>query len=674
MARITINGISIDPTTQTAGLDSFGLLSADSSASNYILIQTDAPLDRAQKEELRGFGVEILEYVPAGTYVCHYASSDLDTIRALPYVQWANVYLKGFKVAPQLHTQSGESVAADLLALRAPETSMSQEPRSVEVVLHRNVTGEDVKEKIAQAARLDPDELAVNRGKVRLIVQPQYLEDIAALDMVRHIEEYHPPKLTNGVALTIMRADVVHTTEQFEGDGQIIAVCDTGFDRGSTSDVHPAFAGRVRKLYALGRTSSSDPHGHGTHVAGSVLGDGSSNSMGERIRGTAPRADLILQSVFDAGGGLGGLPDDLNRLFREPYEEDGARIHTNSWGSPVFGIYTQSSFEVDEFIWNNRDLVVCFSAGNEGTDANASGVVDAGSVGSPATAKNCITVGASESLRPAHSKPYGQPWPSDFPVDPLASDAWADNPQGMAAFSSRGPTRDGRIKPDVVAPGTSILSAHSRTAHVGSFWGTSSDPLYCFMGGTSMATPLVAGCAAVVREFCLKQHEHRPSAALVKAMLINGSRDISGQYVPSEAESIPNLSEGFGRIDLAATVGPYGPGESVIFRDEDLALETSDEEVSRVKITSPGSALKVTLVWTDPPGETLQNDLDLIVRTADGQKRHGNMPPSSTEFDTRNNVEQVAWADVPVGEVNIVVRASRIALHAQPYALVVRTS
>jgi hypothetical protein len=194
------------------------------------------------------------------------------------------------------------------------------------------------------------------------------------------------------------------------------------------------------------------------------------------------------------------------------------------------------------------------------------------------------------------------------------------------------------------------------------------------MGGTSMATPLVAGCAAVVREFFLKQHQHSPTAALVKAMLINGSRDILGQYVPSEAEAVPNLSEGFGRVDLAATVGPHGAGESVIFRDEDMALETSDEEVSRVKITSPGSTLKVTLVWTDPPGETLQNDLDLIVRATDGQERHGNMPFSSAEFDTKNNVEQVVWVDVPIGEVNIVVRASRISLHAQSYALVVRTS
>ncbi|MEE9223844.1 MAG: S8 family serine peptidase, partial [Thermoplasmata archaeon] len=505
-------------------------------------------------------------------------------------------------------------------------------------------------------------------------VQQQLLADLAANDEVRHIEEYVAPMIHNSIALNIMRADVTHTSAQLEGAGQVVAVCDTGFDEGSTTSVHPAFGNRVLKLYALGRKTASDPHGHGTHVAGSVLGDGHSNTMGGQIRGAAPRGSLVLQSVLDAQGGLGGLPDDLNDLFLIPYRDNGARVHTNSWGSPVFGRYTQSSFEVDEFVWNHRDYVICFSAGNEGADVDANGVVDVRSVGSPGTAKNCITVGASESNRPFISKQYGQAWPMDFPVDPLSSDRWADNPDGMAAFSSRGPTRNGRIKPDVVAPGTAILSAHSRKAHVGSFWGTSSDPLYCFMGGTSMATPLVAGCAAVVREYFQSRRSHQPSAALVKALLINGARDISGQYVPSEAEAIPNLSEGFGRVDLAATVGPFGQNERVDFKEENTALDTGEEERTVVRVNASGALLKVTLVWTDPPGEELQNDLDLIVRAPGGQERHGNMPSLSTGFDRKNNVEQVVWTDVPVGDIEILVRAHDISLHLQSYALVVRIS
>jgi hypothetical protein len=93
-----------------------------------------------------------------------------------------------------------------------------------------------------------------------------------------------------------------------------------------------------------------------------------------------------------------------------------------------------------------------------------------------------------------------------------------------------------------------------------------------------------------------------------------------------------------------------------------------------VTVNAPGTLLKVTLVWTDFPGEVLQNDLDLIVRAANGQEWHGNMPSGSTAFDRNNNVEQVIWTDIPVGDVEIVVQAHRITLHPQSYALVVRTA
>ncbi len=451
-----------------------------------------------------------------------------------------------------------------------------------------------------------------------------------------------------------------------------MAVADTGFDKGSTEDVHPAFTGRVLKLYPLGKAIPTDPDGHGTHVAGSVLGDGFSESMGGAIRGTAPKAKLVLQSLLDPRGGLGGLPEDLNNLFKVPYEQDGARVHTNSWGAPTAGKYNVNCKEVDQFIWEHRDMVICFAAGNDGRDRDMNGVIDSGSIASPGAAKNCITVGATENNRPELSKPYSTL--GRYRAEPIASDGWCNNPEGMAAFSSRGPTQGDRIKPDIVAPGTVILSTCSREASIKPFYGTSTDPLYAFLSGTSMATPLVAGCAAVVREYFQKKENYNsPSAALVKAMLINGAKDISGQYVPSEAGEIPNFSEGFGRVDLAATVAPRGENERVIFKDENTALDTLEEEKIEVEIKDTDSLLKVTLVWVDYPGEALQNDLDLIVKTSDGQERHGNVAPASTEFDRYNNVEQVIWNDIPASTVEIIVRAHRIT-QPQSYALVVRVS
>ncbi len=674
MAKITINGITMDPEREAPQFAALGMPSSDTTSTSYILIQTVAPLGKDQREALVNLQVKILEYVPENTYLARYEPADLGPVQNLPFVEWANPYLRDFKIAANLRGRERSSrQPAALLALGPMESSPSPQPAEVDVVLHNDTPAEDVVEALAEAAGVDRDSLEICRNRVRATIQHHRLERVAALDEVRHVEEVLPNVLFNNVARGILGADDVYQSTSLAGEGQTVTVCDTGFDRGSTSKVHEAFKDRVLKVYALGRKRGDDPHGHGTHVAGSVLGDGQSSSEGA-IQGTAPKARLIMQSVLDSRGGLGGLPADLNGLFGTPYDDDQARIHTNSWGSTnSAGRYSQFSRDVDEFVWSHRDMVICFAAGNDGADRNANGVVDLGSVTAPGTAKNCITIGASESERPtSNSKRYGDPWPTSFPSNPVSSDFWATDREGMAAFSGRGPTVDGRIKPDVVAPGTAILSAHSRRARVGSFWGRSSDSDYAYMGGTSMATPLVAGCTAIVREYMANEHQHQPKAALVKAMLINGAGNIAGQYVPSETGATPNFNEGFGRVNLARTVGP-GYGQLFAFFDEDRELDVGEEEARTVQVAAAGSTLKVTLVWSDPPGETLQNDLDLIVRSPDGEERHGNMPANSSNFDRTNNVEQVIWENAPAGDFEIVVSAHRITLFPQSYALVART-
>jgi subtilisin family serine protease len=390
--------------------------------------------------------------------------------------------------------------------------------------------------------------------------------------------------------------------------------------------------------------------------------------MGGAIQGGAPEATLVLESVLDSNGNLGGLPVDLHDLFEPPYLDDGARVHTNSWGSTTPGLpYNSSSREIDDMVMQHPDLVICFAAGNDGADANADGVIDPASIGSEAAAKNCITVGASESVRP-FKPPYIKLSRRDFPADPVASDLQADDPDGLVAFSSRGPTKERRLKPDVVAPGTCILSTLSRDARDPHTFGTSDDPLFFFDSGTSMATPLVAGCVAVLRETLVKNGTPKPTAALVKALLINGAVELPGQYTPSEAGPSPNNDSGWGRVDLAGSVIIPDADPNAGFR-EGSALKVGEQEALEIEIPHDATAtLKITLVWTDPPGAALQNDLDLIVIAADGRERHGNMG-TSDGFDRLNNVEQVLWTDIPDGTAQVVVRAHRVTVGLQPYAL-----
>ena len=202
-----------------------------------------------------------------------------------------------------------------------------------------------------------------------------------------------------------------------------------------------------------------------------------------------------------------------------------------------------------------QGFCVVVAAGNDGSDKDGDGKINLKSVTSPGTAKNCITVGACESLRPEfNSETYGSWWPDDYPVAPFKNDPMADDPDQVVAFCSRGPTDDGRVKPDVIAPGTFILSTRSTMiASTTADGGVSSEPSkYFYMGGTSMATPLAAGAAALVREYHRKKRGNKaPSAALIKATLIAGARRLAGT---APAGAVSDNHQGYGRIDLDAVL------------------------------------------------------------------------------------------------------------------------
>jgi hypothetical protein len=544
----------------------------------------------------------------------------------------------------------------------------------------------------------------------------------------------------------------------YNGSTQIIGIADTGLGGGTVASAPRDLDSRITAIYdwtggsggtidlfwcrydIISDGSVDVDSGHGSHLALSALG----------TTGTAPAASLIFQSVenyVDYQGGwadpgtdfwcyydygltdgyyLVGIPSNIEDLFQQAYN-GGARIHSNSWGTNAMGAYTVDSRNADEFIWNHPDMTITYSAGNSGRDANpVDGVVDPDSIGAPSTAKNVITVGASENDRQTDYEcdsnlfytshdPYqtgetcqsmgysnllgtwGQRYPSNFPSDPIASDYTAGNAEQMAGWSSRGPTNDGRIKPDVVAPGTWILSGYSENYQEGygdptnpqngSFqwdgWGMPQNEQYKYMGGTSMSSPLVAGAAAVVRDFYQKEEGHsNASAALVKATLINSAHDLLDEnndgvdgvdddnYFP-----IPNNHEGWGRVDLAnATDGSHQ------YVDETTGLTTGGSSTYQYSV-APGGPFKVTLVWSDYPSATgvsknLVNDLNLVVTSPGGTIYFGNVfsggwsIPSGSP-DQTNNVENVYVQSPEAGNWTVRMEGSNVPQGPQPFALVV---
>ena len=510
------------------------------------------------------------------------------------------------------------------------------------------------------------------------------------------------PKLLNDIAAGIIGVQPVWNNHGLDGEGQIIAVADTGLDKGVNDDsMHDDFKGRIVSIYSweiipgirpyLDNNSWDDgpadlESGHGTHTSGSVLGSGA-RSNGD-IRGMAFNAKLVFQAIeqfcnfkrpYHAqnpdGYYLVGIPDDLNTLFQQSYN-DGARIFSNSWGSSsdtVYGQYTSESQYIDEFIWNHKDAVILFAAGNDGRDRNRNGTIDSDSLCVQATAKNCITVGASENNRPRGSIPtpgfdfsYGTAWRSNFPVLPISGDHVSNNPDGMVAFSSRGPTDDGRIKPDVVAAGTNILSVRSSVASEKGWgllpFGDTRRDFYMFMGGTSMATPITAGAVALIRQYLQKNGLLNPSVALVKAVLINGAVPLAGQYTPPEIGTVPNNDEGWGRINIENSLFPASPLK-LEFRDvaED-AVGTGDQRNYTFTVVDGSVPFRATLVWTDYPSTpavgTLVNTLRLSVVAPDGTVTHG--------IPANNNIQQVVLNMPQTGTYTIRVTGINIPTATMP--------
>ena len=331
-------------------------------------------------------------------------------------------------------------------------------------------------------------------------------------------------------------------------------------------------------------------------------------------------------------------------------------------------------------------MLIVISAGNEGQAAmrvnSKIGMVDWLSIGAPASSKNALTVGASRSNRKAggySTITYGAAWPGSFPDDPIATETVSGSPDAIAAFSSRGPCTDRRVKPDVVAPGTDILSAKSKLASLQRFWGPGPQPEYAYMGGTSMAAPLVAGCAALVREYFTNTRRHaKPKRRAAQGHADQQHQKAARQDATADFDVVPNMHQGYGAIHMPfAYPNPVMPALRLEFVDDWQTPARSfagTGERRRYEIgVAAGTRFSICLVWTDAPGRALQNNLNLLVETPAAQKIAGNakLPMALGPVDQENNVEIVRFEAPAAGKYRILISASNLLTASQDFALVV---
>ena len=655
----------------------------------HAIIQFSGPISTADREALEQTGVQILEYLPDYAYLVEGTSDQLAAAEQLPQVYAQVPFTVADKLAPWL-----------LKALERDDTDLG----------HIRVSGWNGQSNTAQEA------LNTAAIDTAMPLQDNTLLQIAQMPSIRWIEPATQPQLFNDVAREIMNVDSSAWQDTgLYGSGQIVGFSDSGLDTGDMETMSPDFKDRIVATHVLSDGGDlADDFGHGTHVAGSIASNGVQSGANPEERefagsfaGVAPEAELVVQA-FEATpeGQVVGLDEDHYKLFDQAYQ-DGARLHSNSWGAPTadedaenpdpdteYGGYTYSAQRTDEFMWDHQDMAIFFGAGNSGKDGdqilgllctNGDGVVDPDSLLSPGTAKNVITVGATESERESGGVSTF-PWLAlnlCFAAEPISSDLTSNNPDGMAAFSSRGPTDDGRVKPDIVAPGTNIVSNRSHQEGANTLWGVhESNEHYVYSGGTSMSTPLVAGTGALARQWLGTQGHENPSAAAVKALLLNTTYDIApGQYGTGEQQEVPsewpNSVAGWGRTDMSFMSAPppyrlwVDDRTEGVETEQAVAYEHSAEQP--LEVVSSDQPLRVMLVWTDPPAslsaaKQLVNDLDLVVTGPDGTEYYGNR---ASDGDRTNNVEGVIIDNPPVGQYSVTVQGHNVPIESQPYALVV---
>ncbi|OIW27825.1 subtilisin-like protein [Coniochaeta ligniaria NRRL 30616] len=667
MAPLTIHGNLFEPDA--------GRAASAAQATNFIIVQTRTALTPADKVSLEHLGAAYQREIAENTYLFRYDPTDLTILGALPFVKFVDIYHPHLKLSsafehmgiPRSATSTGEhghtAGSSQAIVASAPAAS-PMAPIWIAISLHNDAkeTMTDIANQLVQSGVISMETTRII-SPIRMDTKaaPADVHKIAALDSVSLINPYGKKSNKLNISRTLL-TDNVYSPDMstgYTGEGQVVAVGDSGFDKGSTVDLHPGFqAGSVLDITNVFGPAEplDDTDGHGTHVCGCITLSATSSNMagGRRIRGTAPGAKLVVIRNEDAAGDVWGTtmaPDFLQAPYLGAHAP---RVFSDSFNADWPGHpepYDNEAGDIDEFTYTYQDALVCLCAGNEGKPGATT------QIGQETAAKNLTVVGSCDTTRPNTSDAYD-------PAKPTDNDHYV-----VDVDSNRGPTMEGRFKPDLVAPGVAILSALSRNAADSHKFGVSADNTLMFKSGTSVATPTVAGCAAVIREALVKRPTHpvpAPPGALVKALLINGAVPLNPSAV------VPNNDSGFGRVNVSGSLAhleiPDPPAQpkggffsgTIAAGATVTAVNIKVPPPETVSLTGDGvpHRLRVTLVWYDVRGSATENKLYLKVKKTGGTAAEsvcGNKDISIADGsaqtpDLVNTVQRVDWVDIPAGD------------------------
>jgi hypothetical protein len=682
--QILLNAVSLNTTEQaTLALHkALGLFSG----KRLHLIHFAGPVLPSWHDALLKTGVQIVTYIPHNAYLVYGDAPSLARLQSMaataPHVQWEAEYADDYKMDPAARTTDSKGALRDV----------GTDDFAIQLIADQPAN--DTTIQLLSMLRLAPfsrHQAFMHYINIVARVLPADLAKLAARPDVISIQPYFKRQkfderqdqivagnLTgtapSGPGYLAWLASKGFTLAQFTNSGFAADITDSGLDNGTTS---PGHAGLYTSGLVPGSSRVIYNRLEGSPNSGSTIqgcdGHGTLNShiiMGYDDQAAAfPHADaagyhygLGVCPFIKIGSSVIFDPDtftfpDYTALQSRAYN-NGARVSNNSWGANTAGAYDIDCQEYDRLVRDaqpsgspfpaagNQETVIVFAAGNAGPSRKT--------VGAPGSAKNVITVGASENVQ-AFGGNDGCG----------VGDSVANSADDIAFFSSRGPCADGRHKPELVAPGTHVSGGVAQAAGAGpngsaipcfdaagvcglpggvKFYPVGQE-LFTVSTGTSHSTPCVVGGCALLRQYFINNFNGPPSAAMTKAYLMNSTRYLTGA---AANDNLWSDNQGMGEMNL----GTAFDGASRVLRDQlpaDLFTASGQTRVFTGMISDSTKPFRVTVAWTDAPGATsgnaYKNNLDLVV-TIGGNTYKGNVFSSSNSItggtaDSKNNSESV---------------------------------